>query len=171
MRDLPLYNPHSNEKFMEEARNSNVLLDSLLDFFIFSVPLILGLEFIFYRLFFLLFDYEVSKYFRPYSFKLVLLELLIQNNLEYFSFLGCRAVDVMFSFSITSKCWNAFAIFFMFAVVFCTFCSYRLYYSYYVKLAKYFLSNMYRFKTSYILMTITFGVRPFLKGMIHALLY
>ena len=56
-------------------------MDSLLDFFIFSVPLTLGLEFIFYRLFFLLFNYEVSKYFRPYSFKLVLLELLIQNNL------------------------------------------------------------------------------------------
>ena len=38
-------------------------------------------------------------------------------------------------------------------------------------MAKYFLSNMYRFKTSYILMTITFGLRPMLKGMIHALLY
>ena len=30
---------------------------------------------------------------------------------------------------------------------------------------------MYRFKTSYILMTLTFGVRPFLKGIVHALLF
>ena len=40
-----------------------------------------------------------------------------------------------------------------------------------MKLARYFLSNMYRFKTSYILMTVTFGVRPFLKGIVHALLF
>ena len=73
MKDLPKYNPHSNEKFMREARNNNVLLDSILDFLIFSVPLTLLMEFLFYRLFFLTFNYEISKYFRPYSFKLILL--------------------------------------------------------------------------------------------------
>ena len=73
MKDLSKYNPQSNEKFMREARNNNVLLDSLLDFLIFSIPLTLAMEFLFYRLFFLLFNYEISKYFRPYSFKLILL--------------------------------------------------------------------------------------------------
>ena len=58
---------------MRETRNSNVLLDSILDFLIFSIPLTLLMEFIFYRLFFLTFNYEISKYFRPYSFKLILL--------------------------------------------------------------------------------------------------
>ena len=42
---------------MREARNNNVLLDSILDFLIFSVPLTLIIEFLFYRLFFLLFKY------------------------------------------------------------------------------------------------------------------
>ena len=127
LKDLPKYNPHSNEKFMREARNNNVLIDSLLDFLLFSVPLTLVMEFFLYRLFFLTFNYEASKYLRPYSFKLILLELLVQNNIEYFSFLGCRAVHVIFSYSIASKCWNGFAILFIFAVVFCVFCSYRLY--------------------------------------------
>ena len=77
----------------------------------------------------------------------------------------------MFSYSIASKCWNAFSILFMFVVVYCVFCSYRLYYNYYTKLARYFLSNLYRFKTSYILMTVTFGIRPFLKGIVHAMLF
>ena len=58
---------------MREARNNNVLLDSIIDFLIFSVPLTLLMEFLLYRLFFLLFNYEKSKYFRPYSFKLILL--------------------------------------------------------------------------------------------------
>ena len=80
-------------------------------------------------------------------------------------------MQVMFSYSIASKCWNAFAICFAFAIVFCVFCSYQLYYDCYAKLARYFLSNMYRFKSSYILMTLTFGVRPFLKGIVHALLF
>ena len=80
-------------------------------------------------------------------------------------------MQVMFSYSIASKCWNAFAICFAFAIVFCVFCSYQLYYDSYAKLARYFLSNMYRFKSSYILMTLTFGVRPFLKGIVHALLF
>ena len=52
-----------------------------------------------------------------------------------------------------------------------TFVSYSHYYREYGKLAKYFLANMFRFKTSYILMTIAYGVRPFLKGSIHALMY
>ena len=30
---------------------------------------------------------------------------------------------------------------------------------------------MFRFKSSYVLMTIAYGVRPFLKGVIHALMY
>ena len=52
-----------------------------------------------------------------------------------------------------------------------TFASYSHYYTQYGKLAKYFLANMFRFKSSYALMTVAYGVRPFLKGAIHALLY
>ena len=36
---------------------------------------------------------------------------------------------------------------------------------------RYFLVNMFRFPSSYCLMMLCFGVRPFLKGVIHALLY
>ena len=52
-----------------------------------------------------------------------------------------------------------------------TFASYFFYYYHYGKMGRYFLSNMYRFRSSYTLMTITFGVRPFLKGLAHALLH
>ena len=56
-KDFPLYNPHSNVKYMEESRNNNLLLDSLLDFLVFSVPLMILLEFLYYKLFYCLFDY------------------------------------------------------------------------------------------------------------------
>lgn len=42
---------------MEQSRNNNLLLDNLLDFLVFSVPLMVTLEFIYYKVFYCLFDY------------------------------------------------------------------------------------------------------------------
>ena len=58
-----------------------------------------------------------------------------------------------------------------FFVVVGAFASYLLYYQEYGKLAKYFLVNMFRFPSSYTLMIIVYGVKPFLKGAVHALMY
>ena len=66
---------------------------------------------------------------------------------------------------------QAFTFLFMFVVILCTLCSYLAYYYQYGKLARYFLSNMYRFKSSYVLMTVVYGVKPFLKGAVHALFF
>ena len=52
-----------------------------------------------------------------------------------------------------------------------SFTSYSIYYSEYGKLARYFLINMFRFPSSYYLMIVCYGIRPFLKGIVHALLY
>ena len=78
---MKLYNPYSNYKFMEETRNNNLLLDNLMDFICCSVPLLLVMEFLYYRAFYCLFNYEISKYLRPYSFPLVIVDLLFQSNL------------------------------------------------------------------------------------------
>ena len=91
IEELPKYNPHSNEKYMRVSRNNNLLISSLLDFALLFTPLLLLLEFLLYKAFYCIFSYEISKYLRAYSFKLVLLELLIQGNIEIFTFLGFRA--------------------------------------------------------------------------------
>ena len=90
IEDIPKYNVYSNEKFMYESRNNNFMLASLLDFFIFYVPFTLVSVFIFNRIFYILFNYKISQWFRHYSFWLILVDLLIQNNLQYFTFLGFR---------------------------------------------------------------------------------
>ena len=59
----------------------------------------------------------------------------------------------------------------MFLTIIATFCSYSFYYTEYGKLAKYFLCNMFRFRSSYVLMIILYGVRPFAKAVVHALLF
>ena len=58
-----------------------------------------------------------------------------------------------------------------FLVLLAAFASYLWYYREYEKLARYFLVNMFRFPSSYKLMILLYGVRPFLKGTIHALMF
>ena len=58
-----------------------------------------------------------------------------------------------------------------FFVTIAAFASYTFYYSQYQKLARYFLCNMFRFPSSYYLMSILYGAKPFLKGAVHALMY
>ena len=78
---------------------------------------------------------------------------------------------MFFSFSIVSTCFKVLTILFLFVVAGCALCSYWAYYCQYGKLGRYFLSNMYRFKSSYLLMTLTFGIRPFSKGLVHAMFF
>ena len=73
MKEVRRFNPYSNIRYMEESRNNNALLNNLMDFIVFSIPLTLALWFLYYRVFYCLFNYEVSKYLRAYSFCLILL--------------------------------------------------------------------------------------------------
>ena len=57
IKDIPKYNAHSNKRYMEVSRNNNFLLDNLLEFLVLSVPLMIILEFIYYKIFYCLFDY------------------------------------------------------------------------------------------------------------------
>ena len=72
MKEVRKFNPYSNIRYMEESRNNNALLDNLMDYLVFSIPLTLVMWFLHYRIFYCLFDYEVSKYLRSYSFCLIL---------------------------------------------------------------------------------------------------
>ena len=127
--DLPKYNPYSNKKYMEEARKNNYMISSLLDFLVFHVPFTFLVVFILNKIFYALFNYPISAWIRPYSFWLILLDLLIQNNIEFFTFLGFRNIQAMVSFTFESKCLNGFFILFLF-VVFITMCSSYIIYLY-----------------------------------------
>ena len=142
-----------------------------MDYFVLFVPATLVFVFLCNRCFYFLFNCRISIFLRSYSFWWVLFELLIQNNVEFFSFLCFRNALTPFSLNLETKMLQVLMILMFFLVSLAAFCAYWLYYREYGKLAKYFLQNMFRFKTSYILMTLIFGVRPFLKGAIHALLY
>ena len=165
------YHPNSNPTYLKKERKCNLFVASTMDYFVLFVPATLLFVFLCNRCFYLFFNFELSSFLRPYSFWWILFELLIQNNVEVFSFLCFRNTLTPFSLDLATKMLQVLMICMFFLVCMGAFSVYWLYYRHYGKLAKYFLQNMFRFKTSYILMILTFGVRPFLKGAVHALLY
>ena len=165
------YNVYSNPTYLKKERKSNLFIASALDYFAFGLPATVGLFLLFNRLFRCLFNYELSILFRPYSFWWTLFEILAQGNVQFFTFLAFRNFLTPFSLDLPSKLLQVLTVLIFFIVLMATFASYSHYYTKYGKLAKYFLANMFRFKSSYALMTIAYGVRPFLKGVVHALLY
>ena len=57
IEQMDLYNPESNQKYMEEERKNNLFLASTMDFFAFHVPMMLLLVFLLNRLFYCLFNF------------------------------------------------------------------------------------------------------------------
>ena len=73
VEEVPPYNPYSNPTYLRKERKNNLFVSSTMDFFSFFVPLTLVMVVLFNRLFYCLFDYEVSFIFRSYSFWWILL--------------------------------------------------------------------------------------------------
>ena len=161
----------SNPTYLDKERKGNLFIASTMDYFAFHVPLIVLAVFVFNRLFYCLFNFKLSIFFRPYSFWWMLFEMLVQGNVEMFTFLALRNCLTPYSFDLPSKLLQVLMLVMFFLVVLASYASYFLYYQQYRKLARYFLVNMFRFPSSYALMVVLYGLRPFLKGAVHALLY
>ena len=123
------YNAFSNPTYLKKERKNNMFIKSTIDYFSFFVPMSLAIVFIFNRIFYCLFDYEISKYLRPYAFSWVLFEIMIQNNVEYFAFLGFRSLDTSFSIDFPSKGYQTLGIIMLFFTLIGSISSYIIYYS------------------------------------------
>ena len=118
-----------------------------------SVPYIIILFIVVNKLFYCLFNYEISQHIRIFSFWGFLLQMGLESNIEFFTFLGFRNFHTMMSFNFTHKVYLSLMIFFMFFVIIFAFGGYFLLYYFYGKLAKYFLDNLYRIEGAFFMMT------------------
>ena len=119
----------------------------------------------------MLFNYKISSYIRNYSFKGYLVLLLFDSNCEYFSFILARNSNLFFWETWTDKLFGIGVILFGFVFLLWGIFGFLCLYLLYGKLSKYFLENMFRFKSSIVFMTLCYAIRPMLKGFIHAFLY
>ena len=127
--EITLYNRFSNPTYLDKERKNNLFIKSTMDYFSFFVPAACIVLLVFNRIFYCLFDFEISKYLRPYAFKWILFEMLIQNNVEYFTFLGFRSLDTSFSFNFPTKNFLIIGILMLFLTVLGAVSSYMIYYS------------------------------------------
>jgi hypothetical protein len=171
MPSLQNYTAQSNEKFAAVEGSDNGFLRNTVEYFVINVPYCLLVFLLLNRLFYGLFNYSISQYLRMFSFWGFLYQMLVESNVEYFSFLGFRSLQTMFSSCFQHKLQLVFSVLFFYVVVAGTVSSYFLYRYFYGKLSKYFMSNVFRIKGAITIMTFLYGIRPFLKGVIHAFLY
>ena len=166
---FPSYLPYSaNDKYAQIEGKDSFFFRSTVEYFIMVVPFTFLMFVILNKIFFCLFNNELSKYLRIFSFWGFLFFMGMESNIEFFTFLGFRNFHTMFSLNISHKIYLSAVIFFMFFVILFAFAGFYMMHYFYGRLAKYFLDNLYRIKGAFTLMTYIYGVRPFLKGIIHS---
>ena len=165
------YMLYSNKKYASEVGKDNFFFRNTIEYFVLNVPYCLIVFFLLNRLFYCFFNYSVSQYVRIFSFWGFLYQMLIESNIEYFTFLAFRNFQTMFSFRFADKLYLVGFVLFFYFVAAGSIGSYFLYKYFYSKLSKYFMTNVYRVKGAILIMTFIYGIRPFIKGIIHSNLY
>jgi hypothetical protein len=112
------------------ANNYNIL--------VYSLPLIIMIEVIFFSLFHLTKNHPFSKIFRKYYFFGILLFMFFEGNIEQYCFYFFEEFSLFFSANFTHKLMNIFLLLFFFVTVFMCVGSYIWFKAYYEKKAKYF---------------------------------
>ena len=105
----------------------------------YSLPFFVILKIIFYSLFRFSYNVKISKIFRKYSMKGIILLMIFDGNIEQFSFYLVGEMNSFFSFSFKQKIGNIFVLLFSFLLVFASTTIYLWFKIIYKKLSSYFI--------------------------------
>ena len=125
------------------SRNPNGLgfYANNLDFFFYELPVMFLVQLLLLFLFYRLFNYRISKYFRKYSFYGIFMLMVYEGNVEQFAFYFFSECKSLFSLNFSHKIANVLLIyFFFFVIVFSVGGLFMLFY-HYRKLSKYFMED------------------------------
>ena len=140
----------------------------MFQFFVFFLPQTLILCLVFRKVFNLLFNYKISILFRRFYFTpCVLIQMLVETNLAFFTYLIFKQIGVAFSFQFTDKIFLALSILIFGIFLVFSLCSYFIGNQIYGKGFGYFIYCYYRCFPAMGYITIKYILRGFLKGAIH----
>ena len=105
----------------------------------YSLPLFIILIIIFYAFFRFSFDVKISRAFRKYSLKGIIFLMIIDGNIEQFSFYLFGELKYLFSFSYLQKMGNIFLLFILFLLLFTSTALYLWFKITYKRLSSYFI--------------------------------
>ena len=109
-------------KFLLSLNNQGFgFIANNLNYFVFQMPILMLIHFLFAMLFKLTSKYKVSILFRKYSFKALFLLLLFEGNIEQFTFYFIAEAQIFFSKNIFHKLINFSIVLFFFLTTFFAF--------------------------------------------------
>ena len=170
---LQNYNSFTNEKFLLEERVDALLVkNALLEIVVMSAIKVFCFI-LFNRLFYCLFNHSVSRFFRPYSFKIFLLEVLFLEDIQKLAFLLIRNFGCLFRVESGVKSLAVVvAPILLGSIILLSFLLLIPFQRYlHGKLSKYFLTNMFRIKGSLPLTYMLYAIKPLLIGSIQAICF
>lgn len=114
----------------------------------------------------------MSRYLRKYFFfKTSLLQILIESNLAYFSFVCFNNLSQTFCFKWQDRAALIFTVIFLFGLLAFSFAYYFLMKIFLVKDSYHFIDGLYRCNASYEYLTLAHLLRNFLRGVISSVLH
>lgn len=116
-------------------------------------------------------EYRISILLRPYSFFPSFLEMTIEGNVGFFTYIFFNQMRMAFSFAYHDRLWLAFAVFSFFNVPIFVLSFYHFINLRYGKQAGYFIGNFYRTLPGLCFVTLRVLVRSCMQGAAHSLLH
>ena len=153
---------------MEIDGVDDVFVRKIYSFLFFTIPQMLMLCGILKGIFLLLFNYKISVFFRRYSFVFPSsVQMLLEGNVAYFTFIAFNQMKVAFSFKFIDKlsivvCVCFFGFLFIGSICFYVICN-----QFYQKQFGYFLYCVFRCNSALCFLTVKFFTRGILRGAIH----
>ena len=139
---LPSYEEQANYKYLNLQRIDDGIIQNFIGYLMFEVPLIILLYFVLRKIFFCLFERPISLLFRVFSFGGFVWTMILEDNLQLFSYLSFRNFTFLNYTSFSQKMSSAVAVLLFFPVLLyvCTF--YFACKQIYKDLSKYFVDNL-----------------------------
>ena len=125
------------------------------------------------RVFYCLFNFETSRFFRTYSFKIFLLEILFVEDIQKLIFVLIRNYITLFRTEGGPKsiAISLVPVILGFLILFCFLILFPFQRYLHGKLSKYFLTNMFRIRGSLPLTYLLFAIKPLLTSSVQALCF
>ena len=162
----------SNPKHVEMDGVDDSFLRGTFAFAVFMVPQTILLVFILKRVFHCVSAYGFSAYLRRFYFMgACVLQILLESNLSFFTYLFFRQMMVSFSFKAVDKAFLALSTVLFFCIMVSVCCFYFMANCAYKKGFGYFLYCFYRCFPSFVFLTCRYFVSGFAKGVIHSVLH
>ena len=165
------YTPYSNAKYNEVEEKDSSFARSVGLFSVLTVPQMLILCLVLWRIFLCIKNFKWSVYLRRYCFTPNYVQIVLEPNISYFTYLFFNQTKNFFAFNFWDKISLAFSVVFMMIVLLCSICFFILVNEFYEKKSGYFLHNFYRTPKGILYATLRINIRGLIYGMLHSLLY